>query len=121
MFYPHVTQEDMNILESMFGRDALCSTKCNWVNMYKSLTKHFGCEEFYPDIHDLVMNAEVSGLGITFQFRYKDSSFGCYLWTDSLVLNDDNLKKLSRINGVYKNWVQELQTSADIKPIGYQG
>lgn len=46
MFYPHVAQEDMNTLESVFGRDALCSTKCNWVNMYKSLTKHFGCEEF---------------------------------------------------------------------------
>lgn len=93
MFYPHVTQEDMNILESMFGRDALCSTKCNWVNMYKSLTKHFGFEEFYPDIHDLVMNAEVSGLGITFQFRYKDQyGDGCYIWADGLQLTDSNLR-----------------------------
>ena len=77
---------------------------------------------YYPSDGDVVLSGTVPGLNnAKFQFRYKDSSFGCYLWTDSLVLNDDNLKKLSRINGVYKNWVQELQTSADIKPIGYKG
>lgn len=76
---------------------------------------------YYPSDGDVVLSGTVPGLNnAKFQFRYKDSSFGCYLWTDSLVLNDDNLKKLSRINGVYKNWVQELQTSADIKPIGYK-
>lgn len=46
MFYPHVTEEDIDTLEPMFGSDALCSTDCNWVSMYKSLTKRFGSEEF---------------------------------------------------------------------------
>lgn len=77
---------------------------------------------YYPSDGDVVLSGTVPGLNnAKFQFRYKDSSFGCYFWSDSLVLNDDNIRKLSRINGVYKNWVQELQTSADIKPIGYKG
>ena len=115
MFYPHVTQEGMNILESVFGRDALCSTDCNWVNMYKSLTKRFGCEEFYPDIHDLVMNAEVSGLGITFQFRYKDTSGdGCYIWADGLQLTDSNLRIVEKIRDAFLNWKQSLVDDGDL-------
>lgn len=77
---------------------------------------------YYPSDGDVVLSGTIPCLNnAKFQFRYKDSSFGCYLWIDSLVLNDDNIRKLSRVNGVYKNWVQELQTSADIKPIGYKG
>lgn len=77
---------------------------------------------YYPADGDVVLSGTVPSLNnAKFQFRFKDSSFGCYLWSNSLVLNDDNIKKLSRINGVYKNWCQELETSEDIKPIGYNG
>lgn len=77
---------------------------------------------YYPSDGDVVLSGTIPSLNnAKFQFRYKDSSFGCYFWSDSLVLNDDNVRKLSRINGVYKNWCQELETSEDIKPIGYKG
>ena len=40
------------------------------------------------------------------QFRYKDpSGNGCYFWSGdgSIMLTDENLNKLSKIWGVYKN------------------
>ena len=33
------------------------------------------------------------------------------------MLSDENIQKLSKINGVYKNWKQELSTSEDIRPM----
>ena len=76
---------------------------------------------YYPSDGDITLSGTIPGLNnAKFQFRYKDSSFGCYLWVNSLVLNDDNVKKISVINGVYKNWVKSLQTVEDNKPIGFK-
>ena len=57
------------------------------------------------------------------QFRYKDpSGNGCYFWSGdgSIMLIDENLNKLSKIWGVYKNWKQELSTAEDIRPISFK-
>ena len=57
------------------------------------------------------------------QFRYKDpSGNGCYFWSGdgSIMLTDENLNKLSKIWGVYKNWKQELSTAEDIRPISFK-
>ena len=71
MFYPNITKEDIDTLESMFGSDALCSTDCNWVNMYKSLTKRFGIDEFQHRVrtmnvgqtpHSFSVNSYKSGI-----------------------------------------------------------
>ena len=71
--------------------------------------------KFYPDIHDLVMNAEVSGLGITFQFRYKDpSGDGCYIWADGLQLTDSNLRIVEKIRDAFLNWKQSLVDDGDL-------
>ena len=71
--------------------------------------------KFYPDIHDLVMNAEVSGIGITFQFRYKDpSGDGCYIWADGLQLTDSNLKTVEKIRDAFLNWKQSLIDDGDL-------
>lgn len=76
---------------------------------------------YYPADGDITLSGTIPGLNnAKFQFRYKDSSFGCYLWVDSLILNDDNVKKISVVNGVYKNWVKNLQTVEDNKPIGFK-
>ena len=40
-FYPIVTDEDMDTLKRLFGSDALCSTDCNWVEIYKSCKSLF--------------------------------------------------------------------------------
>ena len=71
--------------------------------------------KFYQDIHDLVMNAEVSGLGITFQFRYNDpSGDGCYIWADGLQLTDSNLKTVEKIRDAFLNWKQSLVDDGDL-------
>ena len=57
------------------------------------------------------------------QFRYKaPSGNGCYFWSGdgSIMLTDENLNKLSKIWGVYKNWKQELSTAEDIRPISFK-
>lgn len=71
MFYPNITKEDIDTLESIFGSDALCSTDCNWMNMYKSLTKRFGIDEFQHRVrtmnvgqtpHSFSVNSYKSGI-----------------------------------------------------------
>lgn len=75
---------------------------------------------YFKDDGNVILTGHVPSLNdISFQFKYKDSSGnGCYIWTDGqMVLSDDNLRTLSRIYGVYKNWKQELSMSEDIKPM----
>ena len=46
---------------------------------------------------------------LKFQFRYKDSSGqGCYIWAEGLQLTDDNVKKINKIQGFYKNWKDDI-------------
>ena len=73
---------------------------------------------YYPDSEDITLSGTISSLNdAKFQFRYKDANGGCYIWTEPLLLNDDNVKTLSVIYGVYKNWKQELAGTEDIKPM----
>lgn len=73
---------------------------------------------YYPDSDDITLSGVIGSLNdAKFQFRYKDSNGGCYVWTEPLLLNDDNVKTLSVVYGVYKNWKQELAGAEDIKPM----
>lgn len=79
---------------------------------------------YYPKDGDVTLSGEIPGLGgdIKFQFKYKDASGnGCFIWCNYMVLSDETVKKLSVINGVYKNWKEELSTAEDIKPMAYGG
>jgi hypothetical protein len=74
---------------------------------------------YYKDDGDVTFSGEIPGLNnAAFQFRYKDpSGCGVFFWTKGqIILSDENVKKLQKINGVYKNWKQELATSEDIRP-----
>ena len=74
---------------------------------------------FYKKDSDVTLTGEIPGLSNSiFQFRYRDpSGCGCFFWTrGQILLTDENIKKLQKINGVYKNWKQELSTSEDIRP-----
>lgn len=77
---------------------------------------------YYPEDGDVVLSGVISDMNdAKFQFRFKDSSgCGCYVWTSPLQLTDETIKKLSVINGVFKNWKQELSGLEDIKPMGYK-
>lgn len=65
---------------------------------------------FYPEDGDLVLSGEIPDMNnLKFQFRYKDSSGqGCYIWTEGLQLTDDNVKKINKIQGFYKNWKDDI-------------
>lgn len=71
--------------------------------------------KYYPDIQDLVLNGEVVGLGVTFQFRYKDpSGDGVYIWGDGLQLTDSNLRTVEKIRDAFLNWKQSLVEDGDL-------
>lgn len=74
---------------------------------------------YYKQDGDVTLSGEIPSLNNSvFQFRYKDpSGCGCFFWTKGqIILSDENIKKLQKINGVYKNWKQELSTAEDIRP-----
>lgn len=74
---------------------------------------------YYPKDGDITLTGEISSLNnAVFQFRYKDSTGnGCYVWLEPIHISDETLKTLNIINGVYKNWKNELATSEDVKPM----
>jgi len=49
MFYPLVKEEDIDTLGSIYGRDVLCSTAMNWVDIYKSLKEFFKDNKEFQD------------------------------------------------------------------------
>ena len=98
-------------------------------NSIKSAKEQFGASFrniknpmfYYEQDGDVTLNGEIPEMNnAKFQFRYKDpTSIGCFFWSgnDSMVLSDENIKKLSRILGVYKNWKKDLSTIDDLRPL----
>lgn len=75
---------------------------------------------YYKDDGDVSFSGKIPGLNdARFQFRLKDpSGIGCFFWSEGqLMLSAENIQKLSKILGVYKNWKKELTTTEDIKPM----
>lgn len=65
---------------------------------------------YYKNDGDVVFSGEIPDMNnLKFQFRYRDSSgLGCYIWVDGLQMTDENLKKINRIQGFYKNWKDSI-------------
>lgn len=73
---------------------------------------------YYPKENDVTLSGVIPSLNnMKFQFRYLEPSDSVFVWSSPLTLNDNSLRLLSKINGVYKNWKNELNTSEDIKPM----
>lgn len=71
--------------------------------------------KYYPKIKDLVLNGELNGVGVTFQFRYKDpSGDGCYIWADGLQLTETNARIIGKIRDCFLNWKQSLVDDGDL-------
>ena len=71
--------------------------------------------KYYPNIQDIVLNGEISGLGVSFQFRYKDpSGDGCYVWSEGLQMTDANLRTIQKIRDAFLNWKQSLVEDGDL-------
>lgn len=75
---------------------------------------------YYKEDGDVTFSGVIPGLNdAKFQFRLKDpSGMGCFFWsgTGAMILSDDNIQTLTRINGFFKNWKKELLNTEDIRP-----
>ena len=71
--------------------------------------------KYIPSINDIVLNGEIGGLGVRFQFRFQDASGnGCYIWCDSLQLSDQNTRTIEKIRDAFLNWKQSLVDDGDL-------
>lgn len=77
---------------------------------------------YYKEDGDVTFSCVIPSLNnARLQYRYKDpSGNGCFFWSGdgSMILSDENLRKLAKILGVYKNWKEELSATEDIRPVG---
>lgn len=69
---------------------------------------------YYPDADDMTLNGKIPSLNLTFQFRYNDPSFGCYIWCEALVLNDENARTIGKIKDAFQNWKDSITKDADL-------
>ena len=73
---------------------------------------------YYPNTRNVTLCGMIPSLNnLKFQFSFLEPSESVFIWTSPLYLNDKSLDILNRMNGVFKNWINELKTSEDIKPM----
>lgn len=70
--------------------------------------------KYYPKADDMTLDGELPSLNLKFQFRYNDPSTGCYIWTDAMVLNDENARTIGKIRDAYGNWKDGINNEADL-------
>ena len=70
---------------------------------------------YMPDTNNIIFSGTIPSLGnLKWQFVLKNNTGnGCFIWADELILNKDNLKTLSKLQGYYENWKAEWQNSAN--------
>lgn len=98
-------QTSMQIAKEQFGAD-----------FSKIKTPMF----YYKEDDDVTFSGEIPSLNNSkFQFSFKGYPSGCYFWSskDAMILNDEVIKTLSRLYGVYKNWQKDLSTAEDRRPM----
>lgn len=103
-------KDSVNPCKTVFGAD------------FSKLEK---CMLYYPSDGDITLSGIIPSLNnAKFQFRYLDpSGNGCFIWLDSIQLNDETIRHLNRVFGVYKNWKSKLSTigdESDLLPMGYK-
>lgn len=70
---------------------------------------------YMPETGNIIFSGTIPSLGnLKWQFVLKNNTGnGCFIWADELILNKDNLKTLSKLQGYYENWKAEWQNSAN--------
>lgn len=72
---------------------------------------------YYRQDGDITLSGVIPSLDdAKFQFSYKN---GCNFWSGDgqVKINDENVTKISRMLGVYKNWKKEIDSLTDKKPM----
>lgn len=78
---------------------------------------------YYPEDGDITLSGIIPEMNdAKFQFRYKvGDGAGCYLWSNPyLPISDKTIQTLGKVNGVCKNWRDEISKSEDSKPSNYR-
>ena len=70
---------------------------------------------FYPKSGNLIFSGSIPSMSdLKFQFSLNDVTNAPYIFVDGLALTDDVLNTLKKLNGFYKNWRQEWESSTDL-------
>ena len=78
---------------------------------------------YYPADGDITLSGLIPELNdAKFQFRYKvGDGAGCYIWANPyLPISVKTIQVLGKVNGVCKNWRDEISKSEDCKPSNYK-
>jgi len=76
---------------------------------------------YMPETGNLVFGGIIPCLNnLKWQFVLKtNTGNGCFVWTDGLILNKENMQILNKLYGFYLNWRDQWNTeSADLERIG---
>lgn len=80
---------------------------------------------YLPSENNLIFSGTIPRLNnLKFQFKLRtNTGEGCFLWTsnnteDGLILSDENMRTLSKLQGFYKNWKEQWNSeSADLEKL----
>lgn len=75
---------------------------------------------YFKEDGNVILTGNIPSMNdVKFQMEYKNSTGnGLFIWTDGqMVLSDENIRTLSKVLGVYKNWKQEISSMEDYKPM----
>ena len=78
---------------------------------------------YYPKDGDITLSGIIPEMNdARLQFRYKvGDGAGYYVWSNPyLPISDKTIQLLSKVNGVCKNWRDEISKSEDCKPSNYK-
>lgn len=73
---------------------------------------------YMPSTGNLIFSGTIPCLNnMKWQFVLKTSTGnGCFVWSDGLILNKDNIQILNKLHGFYLNWREQWQMeSADLE------
>lgn len=76
---------------------------------------------YMPDTGNLVFSGTIPCLNnLKWQFVLKTSTGnGCFIWSDGMILNKDNMQILNKLYGFYENWKNQWNSeSRDLEMIG---
>lgn len=75
---------------------------------------------YLPDTGNLIFSGTIPCLNnLKWQFVLKTSTgSGCFIWSDGMILNKDNMQILNKLYGFYENWKNQWESeSRDLEMI----
>lgn len=76
---------------------------------------------YMPKTKNLIFSGTIPRLNnLKFQFVLRTSTGnGCFIWADGLIMSDENMMVLMKLQGFYKNWFESWNISGeDLESLG---